>query len=187
MNYLDNFFLHKLFLINSFPLSGFLTKHITTYTFTTRTINEAYLIIGLINLLDILEEGRPLTFAENCLRSLAMDALHLAIRERSVYWKTRAKVRFALEGDENTKFFHASATCRLRRNSIPRLVVDGVECNSHPEKASVLKNYYSDLLGTATGCTWHFDLSELYPLALSFHPPLATLSPLRRLKKLSRI
>jgi exonuclease III len=141
----------------------------------------------LINLLDILEEGRPLTFAENCLRSLAMDALHLAIRERSVYWKTRAEVRFALEGDENTKFFHASATCRLRRNSIPRLIVDGEECSSHPEKASVLKNYYSALLGTASVCTWRFDLSGLYPPVQPSRPPLATFSPLRRLKKPSRI
>jgi hypothetical protein len=56
-----------------------------------------------------------------------MDALHLSIKEKTAYWKTRAKVRFALEGDENTKFFHASATCRMRRNSIPLLSVDGIE------------------------------------------------------------
>jgi hypothetical protein len=92
-----------------------------------------------------------------------MDALHLVIWERLVYWKMRAKVRFSLEGDDNTKFFHASATYRLRRNSIPSLVIDAVTSSSHLEKASILKNYYIDLLGTARVCAWHFNLAELYP------------------------
>jgi hypothetical protein len=106
-----------------------------------------------------------------------MDALHLSIRERSVYWKIRAKIKFALEGDENTKFFHASATCRLRRNSIPNLVVDGVSSSTHHDKAYILKIFYSNLLGTVNACSWHFSLSDLYhgspSLQTSFSAPFS--------------
>ncbi|KAK1609018.1 hypothetical protein QYE76_032691 [Lolium multiflorum] len=117
----------------------------------------------LINLIKLLEEGRLLTHPEKLLRSLTMDALHLSIKENSLYWRTRAKVRYALEGDENTKFFHASATCRLRRNSIPLLSVDGTETSDHPRKAAILHSYYSNLLGTVTPTAWDFDVSSLYP------------------------
>jgi hypothetical protein len=96
----------------------------------------------LINLLDFLEESRPLSAPESHLLSLTMDALHVSIKERSLYWRARAKIRFALEGDENTKFFHASTTCRLRRNSISTLSVNGVDTSDHPGKAALLKTYY---------------------------------------------
>jgi hypothetical protein len=92
-----------------------------------------------------------------------MDALHLSIKENAAYWKTRAKIRFALEGDENTKFFHASATCRMRRNSIPMLSTDGVQVTEHSEKASILKNFFAGLLGTVTPPIWRFDLGSPYP------------------------
>jgi hypothetical protein len=117
----------------------------------------------LINLLDLLEEGRSLSPPERRLRSLTLDALHLFIKEKATYWKTRAKV--ALEGDENTKFIHASATYRMRRNSIPLLSVDGVEVTDHRDKAVVLKKFYSELLGSVTPPDWRFDLGSLYPAA----------------------
>jgi hypothetical protein len=91
-----------------------------------------------------------------------MDALHLSIKENSLYWNTRAKVRYALDGDENTKFFHASATCRIRRNSIPFLSIDGVDTTDHQGKASILQSYYSNLLGSVTPAVWRFDISSLY-------------------------
>lgn len=132
----------------------------------------------LINLLDILEESRPLSLLENRLRSLTMDSLHLAIKERSLYWRTRAKVRYALEGDENTRFFHTSATCRLRRNSITSLEMDGVTTTSHPGKALILKAYYSELLGAVSPTSWRFDLRSLYPAGPSL--PMSLSAPFTR-------
>ncbi|KAK1663944.1 hypothetical protein QYE76_052103 [Lolium multiflorum] len=85
-----------------------------------------------------------------------MDALHLVVKEKAVYWRLRAKVRFALEGDENIKFFHASATCRLRRNSIAALDVDGTPVTTHAAKATILKNFFGDLLGSVTLTNWWF-------------------------------
>jgi hypothetical protein len=94
-----------------------------------------------------------------------MDALHLSIKEKALYWRARAKIRYVLEGDENTKFFHASATSRLRRNSIPSLVVEGATLSDHSSKALVLKEFFFDLLGTVTPVTWPFNVSSLYPYA----------------------
>jgi hypothetical protein len=99
------------------------------------------------------------------MRSLTVDALHLSIKERSLYWRTRAKIRYALEGVENTKFFHASATCRLHRNSISSLSVDGVDTSDHHGKATILKTYYLGLLGSVSPISWSFDPNSLYPNA----------------------
>jgi hypothetical protein len=83
-----------------------------------------------------------------------------------MYWKARAKIRFALEGDENTKFFHSSATCRMRRNSIPSLLVDGVEITDHCAKVATLKSFYADILAPTT---WRFNISSLYGDARPAH------------------
>jgi hypothetical protein len=104
-----------------------------------------------------------------------MDALHLAVKEKAVYWRLRAKVRFALEGDENTKFFHASATCRLRRNSIAALDCDGTPVTTHAAKATILKNFFGELLESVTPASWRLSLGSLYTnsprLSSSFSAP----------------
>lgn len=116
----------------------------------------------LIGVLDRLEESRPLSPTENLLRSLTTDALHVSVKECVLYWKLRAKVRYAVAGDENTGFFHASASSQFRKNCIPVLSVDGVDLFSHESKACALRAYYKDLLGTTSPCTWNFSLSDLY-------------------------
>jgi hypothetical protein len=77
------------------------------------------------------------------------------------------KVKFALEGDENAKFFHASATCKLRRSTITSLTVDGVDTSDHAGKDNILKSFFSNLLGTVSTTSWRFDLPSLYPDAPS--------------------
>lgn len=68
----------------------------------------------------------------------------------------------AVEGDENTKFFHTHASHRLRKNSIRYLEVDGVEVTSHQDKVAALLRYYASLLGDAVSCPWSFSLRDLY-------------------------
>ena len=117
----------------------------------------------VINLLDLIEEDRPLSPMEHHLRFLTSDTLHLSIRERWVYWRARAKIRFALEGDENTSYFHALASCRKRRNAIPIIDHDGQSFSGHADKAKALEAFFRNLLGTAMPCSWNFRLRDLYP------------------------
>ena len=116
----------------------------------------------VIDLLDFWEECRPLSLDEKQLREDARAALAASIRRQSAYWKQRGKCRAVCEGDENTGFFHASASSRFRKNCIPVLSVDGVDLFSHESKACALRAYYKDLLGTTSPCTWNFSLSDLY-------------------------
>ncbi|GAA0187511.1 hypothetical protein LIER_34798 [Lithospermum erythrorhizon] len=41
--------------------------------------------------------------------------------EEEIYWKERAKLKMLKEGDRNTKFFHAAAMIRRRKNRILRI------------------------------------------------------------------
>lgn len=52
---------------------------------------------------------------------------------------------------------------RRRRNRIQCLEVGGVEFSSHAAKATVLHNFYANLLGTEVHTEWDFDLAKLYP------------------------
>jgi hypothetical protein len=113
--------------------------------------------------LDLVEEIRPLSHLESCLRSLIIEALHSSIKERWIYWKTRAKVKFAISGDENTGYFHALASCRKRHNTIPILDHDGTAFADHPSKARILHDFFKNLLGATSMCSWNFNLSDLYP------------------------
>lgn len=70
--------------------------------------------------------------------------------------------RAVCEGDENTGFFHASASQRHRSNTTRMLDVGGAVVIDHPGKAAALLDYYSSLLGRARLSVWRFDLAALY-------------------------
>nr|XP_020185877.1 uncharacterized protein LOC109771591 [Aegilops tauschii subsp. strangulata] len=120
----------------------------------------------VIDLLDFWEECRTLSSDEHQLRQDTRVALAASIRRQSAYWKQRGKCRAVCEGDENTGFFHASASHRRRANSIRVLDVDGAMVLDHAGKAAALLTFYSDLLGRARPAVWSFDLEALYRHAL---------------------
>jgi hypothetical protein len=62
----------------------------------------------------------------------------------------------------------------MRRNTIPSLMVDGVETSDHDEKAAILKNFYRDLLDSVTPTAWRFSLNGLYPNAPTLAASLST-------------
>jgi exonuclease III len=116
----------------------------------------------VIDLFDFFEEHRNLSAAELALRRSAREALALSIKQCAAHWKQRGKFRAVREGDKNTKFFHARASQRLRRNSIRSLAVDGAEIIDHEGKAVALHAFYTDLLGRARPTSWGFCLDTLY-------------------------
>ena len=97
--------------------------------------------------MDVCEEFRLLSAGERRLRQQCRDKISLIISQRAAYWKQRGKFRALREGDANTKFFHARASCRARRNTIRALEVNGVSLIAHDDKVSALTAYYTGILG----------------------------------------
>jgi hypothetical protein len=78
-------------------------------------------------------------------------------------WRQRANIKVAVEGDENTRFFHACANQRRRQNKIQVIEHESVELYDHGQKAAVLHGFYSGLLGSNPQTEWSFRLNDLYP------------------------
>jgi exonuclease III len=103
--------------------------------------------VFLIDLLDLFEETRPLSSDELRHRVSCRTTLERLVLARAAYWKQRGKFHAIVEGDENSKFFHARASQRLRRNIIRVLDVAGVTVATHEAKAVALHSFYLNLLG----------------------------------------
>ena len=125
----------------------------------------------LIDLFDFWEETRDLSAAEASLRLDARLALAASVRRQCAHWRQRGKRRAVREGDENTKFFHASASHHRRRNRIAALEVKGVPVLDHAGKAAALRAFYMTLLGRSMEPVWHFALAALYAGAPSVDRP----------------
>lgn len=90
-----------------------------------------------------------------------------------MYWKKRCTIRWVKFGDENTKFFHATAAERYRKNVISQLTLaDGRIVTDHQSKSSALWHSFKNRLGVSTCPVKHFNLAEL----ISSVDGLATLS-----------
>jgi hypothetical protein len=71
-------------------------------------------------------------------------------------------MRWVKVGKDNTKFFHAMATQRYRRNCISMLTADdGRQVSGHDEMAGVLWASYKERLGLSEGINMQFDLTRL--------------------------
>lgn len=76
------------------------------------------------------------------------------------YWKQRAHVNWMKGGDRNTKFFHAAASERRRRNKIKRLRRDdGSVTEKVEEMKEVATNYFLNLFTSRAGTRYDEILS----------------------------
>jgi mannosylglycoprotein endo-beta-mannosidase len=106
-------------------------------------ISEIKLLIQNCNkvivLLDTLEEERPLFRTEFNFHQIVKRHLDDLLRAKCSYWKKRCTVRWIKQGEDNTKFFHAMATERYRRNNIAMLKdSQGNEVSDHDQTAVML-------------------------------------------------
>jgi hypothetical protein len=79
---------------------------------------------SLIHLLESLELLRDLSLSEWNFKNVLCDKLITLLKMQRAYWRQREKIRWIKEGDAGTKFFHAHATLKHRRNTI--LALTGV-------------------------------------------------------------
>lgn len=90
-----------------------------------------------------------------------------------MYWQKRCTIRWATFGGENTKFFHAAATERYRKNLITHLQTDdGRVLTQHNEKAQIIFQTFQQRMRVSLLPVMHFDLQSL----VSHNDSLAHLS-----------
>jgi hypothetical protein len=67
-----------------------------------------------------------------------------------VRWRQRSRITWLKEGDANTKLFHLRANGRRRKNHIPTLKNVTETVSKHEEKAEILLQHFTKLMGTNT-------------------------------------
>lgn len=74
------------------------------------------------------------------------EKLNSLLLNKETYWKQRAKIFWLREGDDNTKFFHSSATARKKANKITYLVDnDGAKVEDQDGMCRIVRDYFTSL------------------------------------------
>lgn len=119
-------------------------------------------IKSVLNFLEIIESLRDLSLLEWNFRELITEKLISLLKQQKKYWMQRGKIRWVKEGDARTRFFHAHATIRHRKNSIAVLQdAWGNNVHSHEHKADLLWQAFKDRMGNTEFSQMLFNLSDL--------------------------
>ncbi|KAK9056786.1 hypothetical protein SSX86_024149 [Deinandra increscens subsp. villosa] len=88
-------------------------------------------------------EQRPLTLIEKENRIIwKKELLELEFRMNKDV-QQKAKIKWAIEGDENTKFFHGMVKARMEKNRISGLIREGGWCSNPGQLKEMVKNHFS--------------------------------------------
>jgi hypothetical protein len=116
----------------------------------------------LIEFIDIIEEHRDLSIEEWNFRDHMQTKVAELLHIQKIYWKQRASIKWITDGDICSRFFHAHATLKHRRNSITSLTDDnGTNFSEHDHKADLLWNAFKNRMGTSDFLGIDFDLPNL--------------------------
>ncbi|XP_078173283.1 uncharacterized protein LOC144567103 [Carex rostrata] len=119
--------------------------------------------------IDKLEEQGPLDqqlFLERI--RLREKAFQLA-NNIEIKWRQRSRCNWLAQGDRNTRFFHAMASSRLRRNLVLSIEENGSLISEQKEIMEVFALSMQEVLGTSAQVI-PFDASALYPTSLDLSP-----------------
>jgi mannosylglycoprotein endo-beta-mannosidase len=109
-------------------------------------------------MLDILSETQPLSpGAKKQMKSIAGE-LQKIWRNEEIKSRQRARERDILEGDQNTKYFHAMANKRRRKKQIVSLEGPSGEVTTTEGILNIAVDYYKSLFGSEA--RMDIDLSE---------------------------
>ena len=123
----------------------------------------------LIFMLDQAMDRRQLTDAERQFRaSLKMTRLGIEALQRT-QWRQRSRILWLREGDANTRFFHAKASARRRKNFIHRVEFDNVVHTEQEGKLDAFWQFFHQLLGQPRPRqhTLNLQALDIQPLNLS--------------------
>lgn len=83
---------------------------------------------------------------------LLNDKLTSLLVQEDSFWRRRAKQFWMRDGDQNTRFFHTSATQRKKKNYISKLLDDNnVEVTDPGDICNVASNYFANLFTKVDG------------------------------------
>lgn len=112
--------------------------------------------------LEAIELFRDLSLPEWNFRNLVADKLIYLLKQQRIYWKQRGKIRWVKEGDAGTKYFHAHATIRNRKNTISILKdKEGNSCQEHDHKAKIILEAFKNRMGKTEFNHMFFNLNDL--------------------------
>jgi hypothetical protein len=91
--------------------------------------------------------------SELCVRKYqeARENLSKMLKQEDDYWRQRSKTHWLRDGDSNTKFFHAMASARRKRNRIANLSNnDGEVIHDQNGMCNVALDYFANLFTQST-------------------------------------
>ncbi|KAM6568954.1 hypothetical protein CsatB_016939 [Cannabis sativa] len=98
------------------------------------------------------KRGRDVVSLENY--KSASAKLQDILLQKEIFWKQRSKQLWLQEGDSNSKYFHATATARRRRNSIQKLQNSaGTWVDWQGGLSSVVEDYFSQLFSSTAAAS----------------------------------
>ena len=94
----------------------------------SRNLSQLQKIISscnyVLSIIEVLEEQRLLSLQERNFREILKKHILMLLEAKRIYWRNRAKIRWAKLRGENTKFFHAVATQSFRTNHLGTITTD---------------------------------------------------------------
>lgn len=116
----------------------------------------------VLDFLQVIEEFRDLSVPEWNFRSLLESKLQNLLKQQKIYWQQRGQVKWVTLGDAGTKFFHAHATIKYRKNLITSLENEnGETVFDHKQKAQLIWLAIKERLGVSEFTDILFNLDHI--------------------------
>ncbi|XP_042950313.1 uncharacterized protein LOC122282426 [Carya illinoinensis] len=82
--------------------------------------------------------------------SQAINKVQLWLEREEVMWRQRSRIQWLKEGDQNTRFFHSSASMRRKRNTIQGLKDDQGHLTEGAQRDKLIVDFFEDLCTSTT-------------------------------------
>ncbi|KAF5202955.1 Transposon tx1 putative protein [Thalictrum thalictroides] len=96
-------------------------------------------------MLDKKEEVEELEDHEIMERVLLRAELDKLVRQKEIKWQQKAKIRWRVEGENMTKFYHRVVNIRRKSNHLQNLLIEGEEESGEDKIKERIIKFYTDL------------------------------------------